>query len=99
MREIRHKSGTVLTDGKSFVYLGVALEPNWTSMNNYGRKRTVYIFCTTYPKDLLVSDTKILDHHNRIDGLWLQEGYVLNNFKSINKKMINSDILEILEND
>lgn len=97
-KERVYKSGTILTDGESLIYLGLAWPKDWTPKNNYGRKRTDYSSCKTYPADLFVSGTRTIhsEYTAGIPGLWFQEGYHLEHFRPINKKLVNQLILKQL---
>ncbi len=90
------KSGTILTDGKSFIFLGSALKRDWSYSNTYGRKRREYMLCKTYPKDLFVDGIKVIQSGHYVYGLWLQEGHHLFGFIPIKKKLINPNITKHL---
>lgn len=93
--ERKYKSGTILTDGTSLIYLGLAWPKDWTPTNNYGRKQTDYSSCRTFPDNLFVNGIQTIrkDYSSEILGLWFQKGYHLYNFRPINKKLINTEIL------
>lgn len=68
------------------------LNANWSLDNNYGRKRTDYEYCSTYPKDLIINNILTIRkdfYRDGIPGLWFQEGYHLENFIPIDNKLIN----------
>lgn len=97
-REVKYKAGTILTDGKHLIKIGSAHRPTWTMENNHGSKWTEYTECVTYPKDLFINGIKTVQdkYSNSIPGLWFQEGYHLWSFFIIDKKLLNSDVLNKL---
>ncbi len=94
----RYKAGTILTDGKSFVCLTYVLKKDWTPSNDYGRKDDEYTGCTTYPKMLKVGGEHSFVNGFRgvITGVWLQDGNHLQDFRPIDKNLINPEILSKL---
>jgi len=92
------KANSYLTDGKSIIKIGSVSKPDWSPMNNYGKKRHEYFFCSTYPINLFIDGIKVIqcEYLYSIPSLWFQEGYHLNNFKPISKKLIYEKILKTL---
>ena len=97
-KERRYKQGTILTDGKGFICLTWVSEKNWTPSNNYGRKYDEYWDCTTYPKTLKVNGeySFVNGFKGKITGMWLQDGDHLQDFRPIDKTLINAEILSAL---
>jgi hypothetical protein len=96
--ERHYKSGTILTDGHGFIYIGISFPKNWTPSNNYGRKHTEYSSCSVYPKGYRPNDDAVFINSRGSDvpGLWLQEGYHLQHFRPIDRKLIHPEILKEL---
>lgn len=104
-KEVRYKSGTILTDGKGFIMIGYVREKNWSPKNVYGDKYDEYVSCTHYPASkpndpkgwYLNGDRIYSGYSGHMPGLWLQKGYSLSKFRPIEKKLIHPDILKKLE--
>lgn len=94
----RYKGGTILTDGHSFIRLSFVFEKDWTPSNNYGRKYDEYWGCTLYPNPLMVNGNHsfVNGFKGNITGMWLQDGDHLQDFRPIDKKLINAEILSQL---
>ncbi len=94
--EIVYKSGTILTDGKSLIYLDHCREASWTPENNYGSKWAEYSNCRTFPDNLCVDKVRVVNNYKNIPSLWFQPTYHLNAFKPIKRKLLNQDVLKYL---
>ena len=95
-KEIVFKSGTLLTDGKSFIFLNWVREKDWTPSNNYGTKYAEYDF-SVYPRGLIVSGVYLGGWKYNLPGMWLQKGEILEHFIEIKKDLVNPVILTALE--
>jgi hypothetical protein len=104
--EVNYKEGTILTNGKQFIYLGYVLKKDWTPANNYGRKRNEYWGCACYPavesngthsgEIHVYSSRADKDGCGEVPGLWLQPTYGLADFKPIKRALIHPTILKKL---
>lgn len=102
MKSERHfEENTYLTDGESVIKIGDVLKPDWTPINNYGRKDYDYWFCSTYPDNLEVDGTRVIfeEYCKTIPGCWFQKGYHLRSFKPISKTLLHPKIIKHLNHE